>query len=141
MGKHHTNITVSKTLLGEEKLAQRVWWDTFYKYYVFLKGWGKVYTRGLFLQAYRKSLSVAGLDSWTARSWAGGLCGGEGRQTTGNVLKPSAVRVGCGDREGRKSRLMVKESRKGKDEGRRQRWMELGGQDQSKPRMKAAGMS
>lgn len=35
---------------------------------------------------------------------------------------------------------MVKESRKGKDEGRRQRWMELGGRDQSKPRMKAADM-
>lgn len=94
MGKHHTNITVSKTLLGEEKLAQRVWWDTFYKCDVFLKGGSKEYTRGLFLQAYRKSLSVAGIDSWTARSWAGGLCDGEGRQTTGDVLKPSAARVG-----------------------------------------------
>lgn len=28
-----------------------------------------------------------------------GLCDGRGRQTTRNVLKPSAVRVGCGGRK------------------------------------------
>lgn len=40
MGKHYTNVIVSKTSLSEEKLAQSVCWDTFYKYGVFLKGGG-----------------------------------------------------------------------------------------------------